>query len=205
VIAAGITIGTLGFLILAFTQGPWMFLLGIAVFSIGEMTAHPKYYSYVGLVAPKDNVAVYMGYAFLYGVVGSLFGSNFGAIMYEKLLTPVIPPAEAMQGGVPLGADALAKIREFWLIFVVIGAVCVVGMLLYNRFFAEDTETTRRRAWRIMVVVYALIAVAGVYFLVQALFGAAQIQWKTLVQSVILIGLGGGGLTLSLKRRHGTI
>lgn len=205
VIAAGITIGTLGFLILAFTHGPWMFLLGIAVFSIGEMTAHPKYYSYVGLVAPKDNVAVYMGYAFLYGVVGSLFGSNFGAIMYEKILTPVIPPAETVQAGVPLSAEALGKLREFWLIFVFLGAVCLVGMLLYNRFFAEDTESTRRRAWRIMVGVYALLAAAGLVFVVHALFGADQIQWKMLVQSVILMGLGGGGLTLSLKRRGGAI
>jgi MFS family permease len=48
------------------------------VFSIGEMTAHPKYYSYIGLVAPADRKAVYMGYAFLYGVIGSLIGSNLG-------------------------------------------------------------------------------------------------------------------------------
>jgi dipeptide/tripeptide permease len=205
VIAAGITIGTLGFLILAFTHGPWMFLLGIAVFSIGEMTAHPKYYSYVGLVAPKDNVAVYMGYAFLYGVVGSLFGSNFGAIMYEKILTPVIPPADVVQAGVPLSAEALGKLREFWLIFVFLGAACLVGMLLYNRFFAEDTELTRRRAWRIMLGVYAVLAVAGMLFFVNALFGYDQIQWKTVVQSVILISLGGGGTTLSLKRKYGNM
>ncbi len=202
VIAAGITIGTLGFLILAFTQGPWMFLLGIAVFSIGEMTAHPKYYSYVGLVAPKDNVAVYMGYAFLYGVVGSLFGSNFGAIMYEKILTPVIPAAESVQSGVPLGPEVAGKIREFWLIFVFVGAVCLVGMLLYNRFFAEDTVDTRRRAWRIMIGVYTLLAAGGMFFFAHALFGAEEIQWKTLVQSVILLGLGGGGVTLSLRRKY---
>jgi len=44
------------------------------------MTAHPKYYSFVGLVAPADRKAVYMGYAFLYGVFGSLLGSNLGAL-----------------------------------------------------------------------------------------------------------------------------
>jgi proton-dependent oligopeptide transporter, POT family len=43
------------------------------------MTAHPKYYSFVGMVAPQDRKAVYMGYAFLYGVFGSLLGSSVGA------------------------------------------------------------------------------------------------------------------------------
>jgi len=205
VMAAGISFGTIGFLILAFTQGPWMFLLGIAVFSIGEMTAHPKYYSYVGLVAPKENVAVYMGYAFLYGVVGSLFGSNFGAIMYEKILTPVIPPAESVQAGVPRDAAALGRLREFWLIYVGIGAVCVLGMLLYNRFFADDTPAARSRAWRIMVGVYALLLAGGVIFLAQSTISAQEIQWKILVQSVILMGLGGGGLALSLKRTHAAV
>ncbi|UCH82976.1 MAG: MFS transporter, partial [Candidatus Latescibacterota bacterium] len=78
VMASGIVMGAFGFVVLGFTSGPWWFLVGIAIFSIGEMTAHPKYYSYVGKVAPKDTVAVYMGYGFLYGVIGSLFGSNFG-------------------------------------------------------------------------------------------------------------------------------
>jgi len=202
VIAAGIIIGTLGFVILAFSQGPWMFILGIAVFSIGEMTAHPKYYSYVGLVAPKDNVAVYMGYAFLYGVVGSLFGSNFGAIMYNKILTPLIPTPEALQSGAPLGPEVITGIREFWLIFVALGVVCVVGMLLYNRFLAEDTADTRRKAWKILLGVYAFLETAGWLFFVRSLFAGDGIQWKALVQSVILIGLGGGGIVLSLKRRH---
>jgi MFS family permease len=84
VMAVGIAIGSAGFLILALTRSAWMFVLSIAVFSIGEMTAHPKYYSYVGLVAPQDKKAVYMGYAFLYGVFGSLFGMNLGAVLYEN-------------------------------------------------------------------------------------------------------------------------
>jgi MFS family permease len=201
--SAGIIFGSLGFVVLAFTQGPWMFILGIAVFSVGEMTAHPKYYSYVGLVAPKDNVAVYMGYAFLYGVVGSLFGSNFGAIMYEKILVPVIPAPEVIQGSIPLDPHTLGQIRYFWMIFAVLGVVCLMGMLLYNRFFAEDTPETNRRAWKIMLGLYVILTGAGIYFFVKALFLAPQIQWKTVVQSIIMLALGGGGITLSLKRREG--
>ena len=59
VMVTGMALGAVGFACLAASRNPWVFVLGIAVFSIGEMTAHPKYYSYVGLVAPPDKKAVF--------------------------------------------------------------------------------------------------------------------------------------------------
>jgi len=201
VMSAGIIFGACGFVVLAFTHSPWMFIIGIAVFSIGEMTAHPKYYSYVGLVAPKDNVATYMGYAFLYGVFGSLFGSNFGAILYEKMLKPLAPDPEKLAAGVALDPNVLWKIKIFWLIFAVLGIVCLIGMLLYNKFFSEDTPETNRRAWKVMLGIYVILAASGVYFLIYSLLLADQIQWRTFVQSLILLILGAGGIKISLKKK----
>jgi MFS family permease len=200
VMTAGIIVGSCGFVVLAFTNTAWMFILGIAVFSVGEMTAHPKYYSYVGRIAPKDKVAVYMGYAFLYGVFGSLFGSNLGATLYERMLLPFAPSEEALAQGVPLGPEVLSKIKTFWLIFAILGIVCLVGMLLYNKFFAQDTPESNKRAWKIMLGVYIVLACAGIYFLVYSLLLADQIQWKIFVQSLIMLGLGGGGIRISLKK-----
>ncbi|MFP4082218.1 MAG: MFS transporter [Candidatus Aminicenantes bacterium] len=200
VMAAGILFGTVGFLILAFTHSAWMLVLGVAVFSIGEMTAHPKYYSYIGLVAPKDRVAVYMGYAFLYGVIGSLFGSNVGAVLYEKILKPVVPPSQAVAAGLPLAPEVIGQIKIFWLIFAVLGVVCLGGLMLYNRFFSEDTPEANRRAWKIMLGIYIALLAGGVYFFVVSVFLAPQIQWKTFVQSLILLGLGGGGILISFRR-----
>ncbi len=202
VMSAGIIFGACGFIVLASTHSPWMFILGIAVFSIGEMTAHPKYYSYVGLVAPKDNVATYMGYAFLYGVFGSLFGSNFGAILYEKMLKPLAPDSEKLAAGVALDPFVLWKIKIFWLIFAVLGIVCLGGMLLYNKFFSEDTPETNRRAWRIMLGIYFILAASGVYFLIYSLLLSDPIQWRTFVQSLILLIIGGGGVLISRKRKQ---
>jgi POT family proton-dependent oligopeptide transporter len=199
VMAAGILMGLCGFVVLAFTHSAWMFILGIAVFSMGEMTAHPKYYSYVGLVAPQDKKAVYMGYAFLYGVFGSLIGSNLGGVLYEKNLAPIAPPAADVASGVPLSSGILSQVRGFWLIFAGLGIICLAGMLLYDRFFSEDTLRTNRRAWRIMLVVYAVIAGAGVYFLIQSLFLTLQVQWRTFVQSLIMLLLGGSGIMISLR------
>ena len=201
VMATGIIIGSGGFLVLAFTQSAWMFVLGIAVFSIGEMTAHPKYYSYIGLVAPQDKKAVYMGYAFLYGVFGSLIGSNLGAGLYEKILDPVVPSPEAVKAGLPLTPETISQVKFFWLIFAGLGVLCLIGMLLYNRFFSEDTPETNRRAWKIMLGIYFVIAGAGLYFFVYSLFLTLQIQWKTLVQALIMLAFGGWGIMISLKKK----
>jgi MFS family permease len=177
-----------------------MFILGIAVFSVGEMTAHPKYYSYVGLVAPKDNIGTYMGYAFLYGVFGSLFGSNLGAVLYTRILKPLAPDPEGLAAGVPLEPHVLGQIRFFWMIFAILGVVCLLGMLLYNKFFSEDTPDSNRKARIIMMGIYCVLAAAGLYFFVHSIFLADQINWRTLVQSLILLLLGGGGVRISLKR-----
>jgi dipeptide/tripeptide permease len=199
VMAVGIVFGLCGFVVLALTQSAWMFILGIAVFSLGEMTAHPKYYSYVGLVAPQDKKAVYMGYAFLYGVFGSLLGSNLGAVLYEKILAPIAPAAEAVAAGTPLSPDVLGQVRNFWLIFAGLGIFCLGGMLLYDRYLSVDTPSTNLKTWRIMLGIYSIIGVAGIFFLIQAVILAEQIQWKTFVQSLIMLTLGSGGVLISLK------
>ncbi len=201
VMATGIIIGSCGFLVLALTRSAWMFILGIAVFSIGEMTAHPKYYSYIGLVAPQEQKAVYMGYAFLYGVFGSLIGSNLGAALYEKILRPVVPSSEAVEAGIPLASEAAGQVRIFWLIFAVLGIFCLAGMLLYNRFFSQDTPETNRRAWKVMFGIYILIAAAGLYFFIFALFLSPEVQWRTFVQALIMMAFGGGGIAISIRRK----
>jgi len=75
---AGIGLGVVGMLLLAWSPSPWFFLGGMIVFSIGEMTAHPKYFSYIGQIAPEDKKATYMGYSFLYGIIGSSVGGIAG-------------------------------------------------------------------------------------------------------------------------------
>ena len=114
----GIAMGTVGMAILAIDTSIWVFMLGIIIFSIGEMTAHPKYISYVGLIAPEDKKALYLGYAFLYGVLGSFIGGILGANLYVHFV------------------DNLNQPRTLWLIFSMIGFVTIIGLLLYNKFFA---------------------------------------------------------------------
>jgi len=114
----GIGMGTIGMAILAISPNSWIFLAGIIIFSIGEMTAHPKYISYVGLIAPPDKKALYLGYAFLYGVLGSGIGGVLGANLYVHFV------------------DKLNQPSILWMIFALIGVATMVGLLLFNKFLA---------------------------------------------------------------------
>jgi dipeptide/tripeptide permease len=114
----GIGLGTIGMGILAISTHAWVFMTGIIIFSIGEMTAHPKFISYVGLIAPPDKKALYLGYSFLYGVIGSGVGGVLGAYTYVRFVTKLGRP------------DIL------WLMFSGIGVLTIVGLLIYNRYIA---------------------------------------------------------------------
>jgi len=185
----GMLMGAVGFAVLAVSSNPWVFIAGIVIFSLGEMTAHPKYYSFIGLVAPPDRKAVYMGYAFLYGVFGSLLGSNVGSFMYARMIEPV------------LGTAAVAgQARVFWLIFAVLDVCAAATLVLFFRKFGEDTPATRRSAARAMRLVYALIILLGAAFLAIGL-SASPVQFRTVVQAVIFVTLGVGGILIN---RRGT-
>jgi len=112
---AGISVATVGMALLALSPSIWIFMAGIMLFSIGEMTAHPKFISYVGLTAPKDKVAMYMGYVFLYGVIGSSVGSILGSNLYVHFV------------------DHRDSPRTLWLLFSGIGVATIVGLALYGR------------------------------------------------------------------------
>ena len=111
----GILIGTTGILMLALSMNAWVFVAGLFVFSIGEMTAHPKFIAYIGEIAPPDKKALYLGYSFLYGVIGSFVGGILGATLYVQIIEKQGQP------------------RLFWLIFAGIGLLTVIGLLLYDK------------------------------------------------------------------------
>lgn len=118
----GIAMGTVGMAVLAISTYAWVFMAGIIIFSIGEMTAHPKFISYVGLIAPPDKKALYLGYSFLYGVIGSGVGGILGAFTYVRFVTE-------------MGRPSL-----LWLMFSGIGVITIIGLLAYNKFLAPKKD-----------------------------------------------------------------
>ncbi|MCL1821713.1 MAG: MFS transporter [Prolixibacteraceae bacterium] len=47
------------------SQSGWLILLGVLIFSLGEMASSPKFTEYIGRIAPEDKKALYMGTSFL--------------------------------------------------------------------------------------------------------------------------------------------
>ena len=113
----GISLGSIGMGMLAIAPNAWIFLVSMLVFTLGEMIAHPKFISYVGLIAPPDKKAVYQGYSFLYGVIGSGIGGVLGAYLYV------------------LFVEKNNNASLLWLTFSATGVLTIIGLLLYNRFF----------------------------------------------------------------------
>jgi dipeptide/tripeptide permease len=164
---AGISIGTIGMAILAISPSIWVFLIGIFLFSIGEMTAHPKFIAYLGTIAPPDKKATYIGFGFMYGFFGSLIGGFLGAWLYVKFidnpmiafirgaisergLDAVLPDkvviAEALKIADSVGITKAEVVQyaytsELWLVFSGIGVMCIIGLLLYQKFIgARDAS-----------------------------------------------------------------
>jgi dipeptide/tripeptide permease len=117
----GISLGSLGMGMLAIAPNAWIFLASMFIFTLGEMIAHPKFISYVGIIAPDDKKAVYQGYSFLYGVIGSGVGGILGASLYVTFVEKMNQPS------------------LLWLTFSGIGVLTIIGLLLYNHFLVRKT------------------------------------------------------------------
>ncbi len=113
-IIGGVLIGSCGLLLIAITRNPWFFMLGLVIFSIGEMCAHPKFIAYIGEIAPAEKKALYLGYSSLYGVIGSLIAGFLGSGLYVFLIEKRDSPT------------------LFWLVFVGIGLLCALGLYLFD-------------------------------------------------------------------------
>ena len=62
----------------------WIVLLAIFVFAVGEMACSPKFSEYIGLMAPPEKKAIYMGYSNIpfaigWSLAGVLSGVFYGA------------------------------------------------------------------------------------------------------------------------------
>jgi len=94
----------------------WFAAAGLFVFAFGEMMASPTSQEYVGRIAPRDKVALYMGYYFVAIALGNLFGGILSGQFYGWL------------------ARDMQRPDLMWLCFGGIMLGTAVVFLLYNVF-----------------------------------------------------------------------
>jgi len=118
----GISTFVVGVMILSMTMVPALFFAGIIIFSIGEFITHPNFIAYVSKIAPKDKVAVYMGYVFIPTGVGYALGLATGGILFEII------------------AENMERPKLFWGIVASVGLLTVVGFVFYDIYIAGQAK-----------------------------------------------------------------
>ena len=106
----------LSFLVFLGGAEGWFVVLGILVFSIGEMLASPKSKEYAGMIAPPDKVGMYMGYFYWCTALGNLFGGILSGVTYQRF-----------------GPAGTNTPDVLWWIYGVCALITAIGLLIYNR------------------------------------------------------------------------
>ena len=146
------------------SQNGWLVLLGVLVFSIGEMGSSPKFTEYVGRIAPADKKALYMGTSFLPIAAAHQLAGWISGAPYERVADKLflLKKELAVRGiSLPEISDTFSKndffhqaavkmglnergLTDFlwnnyhpqriWMLFSGIAVAAVVFLWLYNRF-----------------------------------------------------------------------
>lgn len=112
---AGILVTTVSMFMFILGAGPWIVVFGIVIFSIAEMMTSPKSQEYIALIAPKDKVAMFMGYYFVAVALGNLLGGVLSGSLYGWL------------------ARDLRRPDLMWMAFAILGAIVVLAFVIYNK------------------------------------------------------------------------
>ncbi len=126
----GTSIATVSWAFPATSPTATFICLGILVWSVGEMICSPRFFEYCGTVAPRDQVALYLGYSFFAIFIGNIYSGPWAGWLYERFIRL---PHEA-------GLDARP-----WVFFggvMLMGAFSIVGLALYGLFV--NPEGARR-------------------------------------------------------------
>jgi dipeptide/tripeptide permease len=78
-----------GLLLIFITRNPWIVLIGMMIFAVGEMASSPKYTEYIGRIAPLDKKALYMGTSFLPVALSHFAAGWISGKPYENLADKV--------------------------------------------------------------------------------------------------------------------
>jgi POT family proton-dependent oligopeptide transporter len=106
----GMLISLVGFFMSGFTNIGFVVAAAIFVFAIGEMWCSPKFSEYIGLTAPPDKKAVYMGYSNIPFAVGWALGNLISGYLYESLGSKINFAREYLVSNLGMSPADAAKI-----------------------------------------------------------------------------------------------
>jgi dipeptide/tripeptide permease len=162
-IVMGITLASLGLMLAGYTMSGMMCILGIALFSFGEMTASPKMNEYLAVIAPPGKKGLYLGYANVPWAIGWFIGSRMGGDIYDNQGDKAALALRYLKEHGLMAADAVDKLKrteamaalqtavskspievtdllwntyhpyKLWYVFTIIGVASAIGMVIYSQ------------------------------------------------------------------------
>ncbi len=79
----GMCIALVGFVLSGMTTSGTIAALAIFVFAIGEIICSPKFNEYIGMTAPPDKKAIYMGFVNIPFAIGWAAGNGLSGFLYD--------------------------------------------------------------------------------------------------------------------------
>ena len=108
--------------------------------------------------------------------------------MYHSFLSPLVGQTDVGQ-----------TLRNFWLVFSILGVATMFALIVYNKFFGVDTPETRVKARRVMLFIYGLLLLLAPGMIAFVWSTKGTVPPKTLIQSAIMFLVGIGGLYTLLR------
>ena len=81
----GMTLSVIGFVMSGLTMSGSIVCLAIFIFAIGEIICSPKFNEYIGMTAPEDKKAIYMGFSNIPFAIGWGVGNIISGPLYKLL------------------------------------------------------------------------------------------------------------------------
>ena len=169
-IIGGIFVTAIGLGQLYFHTSGWLIALSLVIFAFGEMASSPRIQEYISTIAPREKVALYMGYSFLPISGGNFLGGLLSGNLYGSLSDKYnLLRGYLAENNIQLPADArttddallfnqsMEKLNlsstdltqllyqtyqpgKIWLIFAGIGLATGVLLFIYNRFVLNNNR-----------------------------------------------------------------
>lgn len=163
----GMIVSVVAFVAAGATNIGLIVALAIFVFAVGEMMCSPKFSEYIGLTAPPDKKAVYMGYSNIPFAVGWGLGNFISGFLYESLGSKIAFGREYLVSRLGMSASEATKIP-------LEKVMQTMASMMNNGQGASMDEATRllwdmHHPWKVWVILgsiglVATLAMIGYYY-----------------------------------------
>ncbi len=154
-IIIGIILSICGLVMSGFSTYGWLTIIGIIVYTLGEMITNPKFTQYLSQKAGQENKSMYLSYLNISFGIGLTFGAIFGSWIYESFAEKSELASRYLFEYYNIGRSnakgsfaqllELSKMNEIdlvntlfnhyhpnhmWLPFIFIGLIAIIGLFL---------------------------------------------------------------------------